>query len=680
METQEPPKQPLTNPTPTPPRDSPSPAPAAAFLLSSVSSPITLQFVDLCYRVKLPKTSPTSNSSAGIIRRLISPHEKSSTVEEERTILSGITGTVSPGEILAVLGPSGSGKSTLLHALAGRNHHHGGRRAAVAGTILATTTARKSSSRLSARQVARRTGFVAQDDVLFPHLTVRETLVSCAMLRAAAFSLKNEKVAAAEWAIAELGLSKCADTMIGNGFVRGVSGGERKRVSIAHELLINPSLLILDEPTSGLDATAAYRLVATLGQLAKKGGRTVVASVHQPSSRVYQMFDSVLVLSEGRSLYFGKGGDEPMGYFGSVGYSPSFPMNPADFLLDLANGVCHLDGASDQRDKPNVKQHLMASYNAILAPKLKAACLEATPKESTTNSSTRHLGRCRDDQRVGMTMWFNQFTVLLQRSMKERRYESFNTLRVFQVLVGALLAGTMWWHSDYRDIQDRLGLLFFISIFWGVLPAFNAVFAFPQERAIFMKERASGMYSLSSYFMARIVGEIPMELALPTLFITMAYWMTGLRPDLGAFLLTLLILLGYVLVSQGLGLALGAAIMDAKQASTMANVTMLAFVLTGGFYVHKVPAFMAWIKYISSTFYTYRLFINVQYGDGERIAKAFGCSGQNGNNYGDGGPDCKFIREDLEGQISPWVCVGAMVLMFVGYRVLAYLALRRIRT
>ncbi|CAN1235349.1 ABC transporter G family member 25 [Linum perenne] len=207
---------------------------------------------------------------------------------------------VSPGEILAVLGPSGSGKSTLLNALAGRLHH--------------------------GAEIVRRTGFVAQDDVLYPHLTVRETLLYCAMLRLSAFSSRDEKAAAAEWAIAELGLGKCADTMIGNSFVRGVSGGERKRVSIAHELLINPSLLILDEPTSGLDSTAAYRLVASLGQLA------------QPSSRVYQMFDSVLVLSEGRSLYFGKG-CEAMGYFESVGYSPSFPVNPADFLLDLANGM-----------------------------------------------------------------------------------------------------------------------------------------------------------------------------------------------------------------------------------------------------------------------------------------------------------------------------------------------------
>ncbi|KAJ6764042.1 ABC TRANSPORTER G FAMILY MEMBER 25 [Salix purpurea] len=106
-------------------------------------------------------------------------------------------------------------------------------------------------------------------------------------------------------------------------------------------MLINPSLLILDEPTSGLDATAAYRLILTLGSLAQKG-KTIVTSIHQPSSRVYQMFDSVLVLSEGRCLYFGKG-SEAMSYFQSTGYSPSFPMNPADFLLDLANDKIRRD-------------------------------------------------------------------------------------------------------------------------------------------------------------------------------------------------------------------------------------------------------------------------------------------------------------------------------------------------
>ncbi|KAL0351374.1 UNVERIFIED_CONTAM: ABC transporter G family member 25 [Sesamum calycinum] len=638
------------------------------FHSSSSSSPITLKFLDVSYRVKLHDT--TAKSRTTTIRNMFggSP-TPSSDVEnppsavhrhQERTILNGITGMAAPGQILAILGPSGSGKSTLLNALAGRLHHGHG----LTGTVLF-------NNRKLTKHVLKRTGFVAQDDVLYPHLTVQETLVFCSLLRLPSSMPKNEKIAVAESVISELGLSKCKDTIIGNSFIRGVSGGERKRVSIAHEMLVDPSLLILDEPTSGLDATAAYRLVATLGGLAAKG-KTVVTSVHQPSSRVYQMFDGLLVLSEGRCIYFGKGSDA-MGYFESVGFSPSFPMNPADFLLDLANGVCQLDGSSE-RERPNVRQALVSSYNNLLAPKVKAACMEtstvvARDRTVAANPITKDYN-CTSY----FSTWFNQFSILIQRNLKEKKHETFNSLRVFQVIAASLLAGFMWWHSEYRDVQDRLGLLFFISIFWGVFPSFNAVFTFPQERAIFMKERASGMYTLSSYFMARITGDLPMELVLPTLFLSITYWMTGLKPELSAFVLTLIVVLGYVLVSQGLGLALGALIMDAKQASTVVTVTMLAFVLTGGYYVHKVPSFMSWIKYVSTTFYSYRLLIDVQYGEGEGISSLLGCSS--------GGRDratCKFIDEDIRGQIHPAMSVGIMLIMFVGYRLLAYIALRRIR-
>ncbi|KAF5735414.1 ABC transporter G family member 25 [Tripterygium wilfordii] len=620
--------------------------------------PITLKFMDVCYRTKIENKSKWNFNLSHVVGKS-SSDQRSTTAIQERTILNGITGMASPGEILAVLGPSGSGKSTLLNAISGRLTGHG-----VTGKILA-------NNRKMTRPIMKRTGFVAQDDVLYPHLTVRETLIFCSLLRLPKTLSKKEKVLVAESVIAELGLGKCENTIIGNTFLRGVSGGERKRVNIAHEMLINPSLLILDEPTSGLDSTAAYRLVLTLGSLAQKG-KTIVTSMHQPSSRVYQMFDSVLVLSEGRCLYIGKG-SEAMNYFESVGFSPCFPMNPADFLLDLANGICQL--GSSQRDKSNVKQSLIDSYNTMLAPKIKTECLMESATDATRNidfiGSKQHRNNSSD--RISISIWFNQFSILFQRSLKERKHESFNILRVFQVITAAILAGLMWWHSDFRDIQDRLGLLFFLSIFWGVFPSSNSAFVFPQERAIFMKERASSMYTLSSYFMARIIGDLPMELILPTIFLTAAYWMTGLKPELNAFLLTLSVLLGYVLVSQGLGLALGAVIMDAKQASTIVTVTMLAFVLTGGFYVHKVPSCLAWIKYVSSTFYSYRLLIYAQYGDGERISSTLGCSDR-----GSFTASCKFIEQDVGGQISPLLNAGALMFMFVGYRLLAYLALRRI--
>ncbi|KAK6129588.1 hypothetical protein DH2020_036659 [Rehmannia glutinosa] len=347
-------------------------------------------------------------------------------------------------------------------------------------------------------------------------------------------------------------------------------------------------------------------------------------------------------------------------------------MSLISFMLSSV-WVCQLDGSSE-REKPNIRQALISSYNNVLEPKIKTACMDATSTVAKDRTINRNRTTKNHSCMSHISTWFNQFTILLQRSLKERKHETFNSLRVFQVVTASLLAGFMWWHSDYRDIQDRLGLLFFISIFWGVFPSFNAVFAFPQERAIFMKERASGMYTLSSYFLARITADLPMELILPTLFVSITYWMTGLKPELSAFLMTLIVILGYVLVSIGLGLALGALIMDAKQASTVVTVTMLAFVLTGGYYVHKVPSFMSWIKYISTTFYSYRLLINVQYGDGKSISSLLGCSTGRQNRAA-----CKFIDEDICGQMHPAMSVGILLIMFFGYRLLAYIALRRIK-
>lgn len=251
--------------------------------------------------------------------------KKNSDKSIEKQILKGVTGKVMPGELLAMLGPSGSGKTTLLTALGGRL---GGK---LGGTI---TYNGKSFSSI----MKRNTGFVTQDDVLYPHLTVTETLVFTALLRLPRSLTSQEKVMHAESVINQLGLTRCKSSIIGGPLLRGVSGGERKRVSIGQEMLINPSLLFLDEPTSGLDSTTAQRIVSTLWDLAR-GGRTVVMTIHQPSSRLFYMFHKVLLLSEGNPLFFGKG-SEVMDYFNRIGFSPSVAMNPSDFLLDLANGMC----------------------------------------------------------------------------------------------------------------------------------------------------------------------------------------------------------------------------------------------------------------------------------------------------------------------------------------------------
>ncbi|KAK1285604.1 ABC transporter G family member 14 [Acorus calamus] len=586
--------------------------------------PVTLKFEEVVYKVK---------SGSG----------------SEKMILNGITGMVCPGEILAMLGPSGSGKTTLLTALGGRLHGK------LSGKI--TYNGQPFSG-----LVKRRTGFVAQDDVFYPHLTVTETLLFTALLRLPSSLTHTEKASYVEQVITELGLTRCRHSMIGGPLFRGISGGERKRVSIGQEMLVNPSLLLLDEPTSGLDSTTAQRILNTIKRLAG-GGRTVVTTIHQPSSRLYHMFDKLVLLSEGCPIYHGPA-SAALDYFESIAFASPVTVNPADLLLDLANEQ-HGRGAEVGEGT------LISAYDRNIATRLKAELCASDhhPNNSSCHREANSKGGCREEQ--WSTSWWEQFRVLLRRGLKERRYESFNRLRIFQVISVAFLGGLLWWHSPPSHIQDRIALIFFFSVFWGFFPLYNAVFTFPQERSMLIKERSSGMYRLSSYFLARTIGDLPMELSLPTAFVLIIYWMGGLKPDPSAFILSLLVVLYSVLVSQSLGLAIGAILMDVKQATTLASVTTLVFLIAGGYYVQQIPPFILWLKYLSYSYYCYKLLLGVQFHQDDY----YECSPIDGRL-------CKvadFPPIKSIGLTHLWIDVCIMALMLIGYRLVAYLALHRLQ-
>lgn len=610
-----------------------------------ILSPITLKFEDVVYKVKLEQ--PTG-FCCGTGRW----------GAKEKTILNGITGMVCPGEILAMLGPSGSGKTTLLSALGGRLN----------GKLTGKITY---NDQPFSGSIKRRTGFVAQNDILYPHLTVTETLLFTALLRLPNSLTYSEKLQHVEQVIAELGLTRCRNSMIGGPLVRGISGGEKKRVSIAQEMLINPCLLLLDEPTSGLDSTTAQRILTTIKRLAN-GGRTIITTIHQPSSRLYHMFDKVVLLSEGSPIYNGPA-STALEYFSSIGFSTSVTVNPADLLLDLANGVSPdykqstEQGENTDQDPKLVREALKSAYEKNIATKLKdeLSNLGANDCNSTKNASAKN------GKKAGQwsTSWWHQFKVLLQRGVRERRHEAFNKLRIFQVISVAVLGGLLWWHTPTSHIEDRVALLFFFSVFWGFYPLYNAVFTFPQERTMLIKERSSGMYRLSSYFLARTFGDLPLELALPTAFVFIIYWMGGLKADPVTFILSLLAVLYSVLVAQGLGLAIGAILMDVKQATTLASVTTLVFLMAGGYYVQQIPPFIIWLKYLSYSYYCYKMLLGIQYDDDDY----YECSK---------GELCRvadYPAVKSMGLNNLWADVGIMALMLVGYRLLAYMALRRVR-
>ncbi|CAJ1978586.1 unnamed protein product [Sphenostylis stenocarpa] len=587
-----------------------------------------MQFHDVIYKIKIRKWGSLKNTTV-----------------EDKVILNGVTGMVQPGEILAMLGPSGSGKTTLLAALGGK----------LGGKLNGSITY---NGKAFSNAMKRNTGFVIQDDIFYPHLTVTETLVFTALLRLPkCFSIK-EKIVHAKAVMAQLGLTKCKDSIIGGPLLRGVSGGERKRVSIGQELLINPSLLFLDEPTSGLDSTTAQRIVSTLWELAN-GGRTVVMTIHQPSSRIYYMFHRVLLLSEGNLLYYGKG-SEAIEYFTNIGCAPTMAMNPSDFLLDLANGV-YTDQSNE--DRALNKNKLISAYRNYYDAKWK-------PEIQQIPDYDKSQGRIED---IGFgewpTSWSQQFLVLLKRDVKERKYASFSGLRVCQVLVVALITGLVWYKSDISHLQDQIGILFFLTSFWGSMPLYQAIFTFPQELMMLEKERSSGMYKLSSYFMSRMVGDLPMELVLPTIFVTIVYWMTGLKSNVVHFLYTLLTILLDVLVSQGLGLAIGAIVMDQKSATTVAAVIVLTSVLVSGYYIQHVPKFVAWFKYFSINYYIYHLLMGSHY----ESSDTYPCS--DGQCLVAEYPLIEQMGLHLKGKVMSAL---ALFIMLIGYRLVAYFALMRI--
>lgn len=228
----------------------------------------------------------------------------------EKSILNGVTGFIKPGEMLAVMGPSGAGKSSFLDALAGKID-------AVTGDVL-----------LNGKKVPIKpyNTYVHQDDALIGCLSVKETITYAARFKLPSSISRSDLEKRVDEVIAEFGLTRVQNSKIGNAIIRGVSGGEKRRVTLASQLITHPPIIFLDEPTSGLDSAASYYVLKSLKEIAISRGLAVVATIHQPSSETYALFDNLLLLAQGSTLYFGpRQGAES--YFEEIGFKLPMARN-----------------------------------------------------------------------------------------------------------------------------------------------------------------------------------------------------------------------------------------------------------------------------------------------------------------------------------------------------------------
>lgn len=509
------------------------------------------------------------------------------------------------------------------------------------------------------KSMKRIIAYVLQDDIFYMHLTVKEQLTFTAQLRLPESIPSEQRMAQVDAVMKKLNIVKCANTPI-----MMVSGGEKKRTNIGTELLTNPSVILLDEPTSGLDSTTAAALVSTLRELAA-AGKTVISSIHQPSTHVFYSFDRLYVLADGYMVYNGA----PRGcmpYLQSLGFNPPGDYNPADFLMDL---VTSYDIFGEKYDKPP-RQTMIESYD------VKANLKEVEAVEAEIAKITK-LVDPEAESRVRPTSYWTQLTVLIQRSRKNAGAELFTKLNFIQCFGVAIVSGLCWFQikNNEETVRDRSGFVFFFMTYWLMNACFSGIMTFPQERQILLKERAAGSYQLSAFFLAKTISEAPIRLLLPCIYLVISYWMAGLNPSAAAFFGTAGTMLIVTLTGESLGLFLGTATMDLQKAIVACALSMLTSMLVGGFFIETIPSWLDWLKYLSVFKYAYHGAMWFEFPPHRRVECINGLYV----------PECqgttKFVEGDevldaLNVQGSAAFNIGMLLVFLFGLRFFAYCCLR----
>ena len=541
---------------------------------------VDLEFHDISYDVKIKK-------------------------HETKSILRNVNGCFRSGELTAVLGPSGAGKSSLLNILAGYNSTDNG---VISGKVLVNGAER------NLRRFRKISCYIMQDDVLMPHLTVAESMMVSANLHLKQILSVGEKKKVIDDILSVLGLSATANT-----YLAEISGGQRKRLAIALELVNNPPIIFLDEPTSGLDSLSAHQCISLMKTLAKSG-RTVICTIHQPSAKLFEMFDKLYMLTDGQCIYHGE-------LKGLLSYMETqrlvCPMyhNPADFIIEVASGE-YGDITSElvrawkiQEKKEELKRMengdfgMSENVDAMLAQEMMISMI---PGCGFKTSST-----CSLPNNASQT---TQFTVLSKRAfISIIRDKMFTHLRVISVIVVAILIGLMYFGigNDGNKVHNNTGCLFFSMLFLLFIALMPTVLTFPMEKIVFLREHLNNWYSLKSYYLAKTMADLPFQIVLPVIYCSIVYFMTDQPKDGSRYTQYVAITILTCLVAQSIGLLLGAVAPNVPTAVFVAPVTGIPVLLFSGFFVSfdTIPKYMQWLTYVSFARYSWEGMIVAIYGN-----------------------------------------------------------------
>ncbi|CAB9505209.1 Putative white-brown complex homolog protein 30 [Seminavis robusta] len=461
-------------------------------------------------------------------------------------IMEGVSGQINHGSFCAILGPSGAGKTTFLSLISGKNDPTGGQLLVNGeeGTTLA--------------QYRRLVGFVPQEDIMLRELTVYENIRHAAMMRLPASMSKKKKLKRVQHVMESLDLMHIKHTVVGDELKRGISGGQRKRVNVAMELVMDPALICLDEPTSGLDSTSSAMLCESLVALARLGVN-VSAVLHQPKTEIFDMFDTVLLLGVGgRTVYLGPAA-EMVDYFARIGFPLPPRTNPCDYVMDVVAGVVpcedrpaflkeelfelwetapeNPDNCIPESDDPPTRQSLKQEQplsESVLNRGMRLAATVATQKDHWF-SLAKHVFDVGNSDVRQVPGFFGQTSFLYRRAVLQRVRVPANTFwpLLLSVFAGAITGGVanalgttpfnslqpIYFGVSYPRLDPDKASFFFLEN-WPIPPSNNVVQlwqitglvillvsvqginVFGKERAVFFRD-ASGGTLVSAYWTAK---------------------------------------------------------------------------------------------------------------------------------------------------------------------------------
>ncbi|KAJ8730679.1 hypothetical protein PYW08_002092 [Mythimna loreyi] len=429
---------------------------------------------------------------------------------DNKQILKSVSGCFKPGQLTAIMGPSGAGKTTLLNILAGYSTRGAKGEIAINGNC---GCASKSSGRGGAR-------YIRQHDELRTHLTVYEAMSLAAALKLADFTPHERKEKVYE-ILALLGLSNTSITLC-----RDLSGGQRRRLAVALELLSDPSLMFLDEPTTGLDSSASASLIALLNSLAR-GGRTLVATIHQPSALIFEKIDAVYCLQAGRTLYNGPR-ISLVPALASAGLRCPPYHNPADFLMEVASGEYGVDLVKTAQTMTQFKPESVGNHIPTL-PALPSSL------DISTDLKSKHLLSPKFKPQYSKNIYrqsglLRQTWILLYRNylMTTRNYSLF-MYRIAAHVVIALIFGYLY-HGVGSEAESVLGNYIYLYgsmllvVYTGKM---SVTLSFPLEMEILRGEYFNRWYNLGPYIVSILAVELPFQMLSCVSYVVLSYWLTN---------------------------------------------------------------------------------------------------------------------------------------------------------